>query len=259
MNQTQDKSAEVYINSAVDKTNINDTLSNWTSFFDIPVELENNAQYGLSVKSASICNTFPQFHINETIFKINSIELQIDDDRIFTNTGALCSYLTTLCSTASIDLEFKLDAPTQRIRLVNNTAGNIIIDLNDTYLPFWKKLGFQYSLSVSLPSLTISSQDDVLLKYIATLIPTQRVFIICDDVIPNSSYPTNNNRPIIASVDLMAGYGAYNYLVEPFLYEHDLRFRHAFNSLSFSVLDDKYRPIQMRGGSVNLSLVVKKL
>jgi hypothetical protein len=259
MNQTRDGSVEIYINSAVDKTNVNDTLSEWTSYLPIPIEIENNKAYGLSVKSASICNTIPQFHATETKFKLNNTEINIDNDTIFTNTSNLCAYLTTLCDTASIDLEFKLDPKTQRVKVINNTAGGLMIDLSEPYLFFWKKLGFQYDLTLQLPSITIEAGGETLLKYIATLIPTQRVFIICDEVVPNSAYPTDNNRPIIGSIDLMAGYGAYNFTVEPFLYEHDLRFRHAFNSLSFSILDDKYRPIQMRGGSVNLSLVIKRI
>jgi len=259
MNKTRDGSTEIYVNSAVDKTNLNDTLSSWTSYFDIPIELESNKTYGLSLKSASICNTFPQFHQTELTFKLNSTVITVNDDIIFSNTTALCSYLTTLCDTNQIDLEFKLDPATQRIRIVNEMPSTIVVDLSEMYLPFWKKLGFQYDLTAQLPSISIEANGDVLLRYIATLIPTQRVFIICDEVIPNSAYPTNNNRPIIGSVDLMAGYGAYNYIVEPFLYEHDLKFRHAFNSLTFSILDDKYRPLKMRGGSVNLSLYVKRL
>jgi len=259
MNQTRDGSIEIYINSSVDKTNLNDTLSEWTSYLPIPVEIENNKSYGLSIKSASICNTIPQFHETETKFKLNSTELIVDDDTIFSNTSSLCAYLTTLCSSKSIDMEFKLDPKTQRIQLINNTNLSVVVDLTGQYLNFWKKLGFRYDLQDQVPSVTIEAGGDVLLSYIATLIPTQRVFIICDEVVPNSAYPTNNNRPIIGSIDLMAGYGAYNVAVAPFLYEHDLRFRHAFNSLSFSVVDDKYRPIKMRGGSVNLSIVVKRL
>ena len=71
MNQTRDGSIEIYINSAVDKVNVNDTLSSWTSYLPIPVEIENNQTYGLSVKTASICNTIPQFHDEEKTFKIS--------------------------------------------------------------------------------------------------------------------------------------------------------------------------------------------
>ena len=259
MNQTRDGSIEIYINSAVDKVNINDTLSSWTSYLPIPVEIENNKPYGLSIQSASICNTFPQFHESETTFMINQTAFTVDDDIIFTNTGNLCSYLTTLVDGGGLDVEFKLDPKTQRIKITNNTSSGILIPIQEPYLSFWKKLGFQYDLSQQLQHISIEAGGDVLLKYIATLIPTQRVFIVCDEVVPNSAYPTNNNRPIIGSIDLLAGYGAYNYTVSPFLYEHDLRFRHAFNSLSFSILDDKYRPLKMRGGSVNLSIVVKRL
>jgi len=258
MNQTRDGSIEIYINSAVDKVNVNDTLSSWTSYLPIPVEIENNQTYGLSVKTASICNTIPQFHDEEKTFKIGTTELTIDDDIIFANTASLCAYLNNLMTAQSILLSFALDPKTLRIRLTNNSSGTIDIPLNEPYLSFWKKLGFRYDLIQNLPNVTIEAGGDILFQYIATLVPTQRVFIVCDEVIQNSAYPSNFNRPIIGSIDLISGYGAYNYVVEPFLYEHDLKLRHAFNSMSFSILDDKYRPVKMRGGSVNLSLVVRR-
>jgi hypothetical protein len=259
MNNTRDKSLEVYINSAVDTTNINDTLSNWTSYFQIPVDIQPNESYGLSVKKAAICNTIPQFHKEERTFKLNNFVVSIDGDRLFTNTVQLCDYLTSLCSSEGIALNFSVDDNTKRVKITNGSGSNLVIDLANPYLAFWKKMGFQYDLVDNLPSITITPNDDVKFRYIAKLIPTQRVFIVCDEVIPNSSYPTNNNRPIIGSIDLVGGYGSFNFSVEPYLYEHDIRYKHAFSSLSFSILDDQYRQIEMRGGSVNLSLVIKKI
>jgi len=233
MNQTRDGSVEIYINSAVDKVNVSDTLSEWTSYLPIPVELENNKAYGLSVQSASICNTFPQFHETERRFKLDNTEIVVNDDIIFTNTANLCSYLSELCVNAGIDALFTVDGATHRVRIKNNSSSTVVVDLGEPYVNFWKKMGFRYDLVESLTSVAVEAGGDILLRYIATIIPTQRVFIVCDQVVPNSSYPTDNNRPIVCSIDLQAGYGSFNFAVSPYLYEHDLRFRHAFNSLSF--------------------------
>jgi len=259
MDSTEDKTLEVYINSSIDKVNTTDTLTDWVSYFKIPVAISPNETYGLAVKKSAICNTIPQFNKVERVFKLNNTVIEIDGDRIFTNTQNLCLYLTALCSSNGFSLSFTIDDNTKRVRLTNNTTSDIIIDLAQPYLSFWAKIGFQYDLTLGFSNVTIEPSGDILLKYITKLIPTQRIYICCDDVIPNSSYPTNSNKGIISSIDLLGGYGSYNFSVEPFLYFHQIKYTHAFSSLSFSVLDDNYRPIELKGGSINLSLVIKKI
>lgn len=254
LSQTHDKSIEVYINSAIDKTNLNDTLATWTSFFKIPVPLA-HGKYGIAIRSLAICNTIDQFNDKNNKFKINDTEYTIEIDRVYQSTKALCTILTTLVSSENI--VFSIDAETQRVRVKNNSGSKKSIDLTGDFLNFWKKLGFRYDIKSQPNSVDI---NDTLLKHIATLIPTQRVYLTCSNVVPNSYYPTDNNRGIIGHVDLQAGYGVYSLFQPSEFYYHDLNDNHSLNSLSFSLLNDKYEPIKdLNGGSVNISLIVKKL
>ena len=255
---THDYSNEILINSAIDITDVNDTLANWSSYFKIPIQLNQDIHYAMYVSSASITNTIDQFHSTESVFKLNATKLVVNVDIIHANTTALCAYLTQLCDAADIDLIFTLDPATQRIRIRNMSGSTLIIDLSSKYLPFWKKLGFKYDLVESADSIEMDDQDDILLKYICRLTPTQRVYICCPQVRNNSYYPTASNKPILTSIDITGGYGTYNTYSAPFIYEHDLIYNTTYNYLSFQVLDDQYRPIDLRGGGVNLSLVIKQ-
>lgn len=259
MAQTHDFSTEIYINSASDVGRLSNTLSNWTTQFAIPVQLDQNQEYAMSVMSAAISNTFPQFHETETKFKLNSTEFVVDDNVVHANTTAMCQYLSNLCAGGGIALVFTLDSATQRIRITNSTASNVVLDLSPEYLPFWEKIGFEYDFQRSLIGVTLTPSDDTLFNYICRLVPTQRIFITCNQIKNNSYYPTNSNRPILCQIDITGGFGTYSYNERPFFYEHDLSYRKGFSTLSFAVLDDKFREMKMRGGNVNISLVVKKV
>lgn len=254
LSQTHDQTYEIYINSSVDTTNLNDTLSQWTSYFDIPLEVA-HGKYGLAVKSIAVCNTINQFNDKNNKFKINNNEYTVEIDRVYQSTTSLCSYLTSLVSSENID--FSVDIQTQRVRIENNSGTTKTIDLTGNYLNFWKKLGFKYDTNTQPSSVDI---NNTLLKHVATLIPTQRVYLTCNNVVPNSYYPTNSNLPIIGEVNLQAGYGVYSLFQSSDYYYHDLNANNSLTSLSFSLLNDKYEPIKtINGGSVNLSLLIKKL
>ena len=256
--RTHDYSSEILINSASDKVNINDTLSSWSSNFKIPIQLEPNVDYSMYVSSASITNTIDQFHPTELSFKLNSTVITIDPEIIHKNTCKLCVYLSNLCSLQSEDLLFSVDTNTQRIIIKNMSGSDLTIDLSSQYLPFWRKIGFRYDNSVSLTELVLTDQQQVLLKYIARVTSTQRVYIACDQIKNNSYYPTDNNRASLTSIDIVGGYGTYNTYEAPFIYEHDLVYTNSFQYLTFQVYDDQFREIELRGGGVNLGLVVKK-
>lgn len=252
--QTYDKSYEVYINSSVDTVNLNDTLSNWTSYFPIPLNLA-YGKYKMAVKSAAVCNTIDQFHDRNNKFKINSTVYTVETDRIYSTTSTLCTYLSNLVSGESID--FSLDPDTQRVRVVNNSGTTKTLDLTGDYLRFWKKLGFRYSSTTTPNTIDL---NDILLQHIATLIPTQKVYITCDEILPNSSYPTNSNRGILTDISLQAGYGIYTAYQPSTFYFHELRVNNSLSHLSFQLLDDKYEVIKdLKGGSINLSLIIKKV
>jgi len=256
--KTHDFSSEILINSASDQVDLTDTLTNWSSHFPIPVQLDPNVAYSLYVSSASITNTIDQFHKTELQFKLNNTVITIDPDIVHQNTSRLCVYLSNLCATNNEDLLFTLDPTTHRIKIKNTSGADLTLDLSSQYLPFWQKLGFRYDTLESLSQLVLSDQQEVLLKYICRRIPTERCYITCDQIKNNSYYPTNNNKAILASIDIVGGYGTYNTYTAPFIYEHDLIYSNTFQYLSFQVLDDQFRPIELRGGGVNLSLVVRK-
>jgi len=256
---THDFSSEVFINSSTDIRDLNDTLSNWNTYFKIPIQLDPNHNYALSCNSASIANTMPSFHSTEVHFKINALEFVVDNDIDFLNTTALCQYLTNLCSQQSMAFVFSVDNLTKRVRITNNTASEITIDLGEKYLPFWKKMGFRYDLSDKLSGVTIEAAGDILLRYITRLVSTQRVFITCSQVKNNSYYPTVNNVPIIAEINITGAKNSYSFQLSNYVEQHDLVYSGNFSKLSFTVLDDQFREIELRGGGVNLSLVVKKI
>ena len=259
MATTHDFSTELYINSANDKRYLKNTLSNWTTVFPIQVALDPNIDYSISVMSASVSNTFPQFHEQENTFKMNDKIFVVDNTIIHTNTTALCVYLTNICAAQSLAVSFTMDSQTQRIKITNTTASDVVIDLSKQYLQFWEKIGFNYDVQRSLTGLTLTPADDVLLEYICKLISTETVYITCNQIKGNSYYPTDSNLPILCSIHITGGYGVYSVNERPFFYEHDLLYRSSFDSISFSVLDSKFRPLEMRGGGVNLSLIVKKV
>jgi len=259
MAKTHDSSTEILINSSY-LVDLNDDLSRWTSYFQTPVSLEPNKQYGISVNSASVSNTFPQFHEQETTFKLNSTVITVDNDIQHQNTTALCVYLSNLTIQSGIDLMFMLDAPTQRVRIKNNSGADLTIHLDPVYLPFWKKLGFKYDLKRSLSNVVMTDQDTILLQYITKLISTQRVYVCCDQIVNNTYYFGTNNKSVLCSIDITGGYKAYSYMKQTVPYQHDLTYSQNFEYLSFSLMDDLFRPLKdMRGGGVNLSLVVQRL
>jgi len=259
MASTHDFSTELYINSALELTDFKNTLSDWTTKFRIPVRLEQNEEYAICVLSAAVSNTFPQFHETELKFKMNAIEVTVDDNVVHTNTTALCNYLTNLCSGEGLSVVFSLDSATQRIRITNNEAVDMTLDLSEQYLPFWRKIGFNYDYQRALSGVTLTPSDDILLNYICRLVPTERVFVTCNQIKNNSYYATDNNKAILCQIDLTGNYGTYSFNERPYPYEHDLAYRGTFSTISFSLLDDQFRPLKMFGGNCNLSLVVKKV
>ena len=256
--KTHDFSSEILINSSSDKVDLNDTLTKWSSYFKNPIQLQPNVDYSLYVSSASITNTIDQFHKTEVDFKLNDTVISVNPEIVHQNTAQLCVYLTSLCSTAGEDLQFTLSPLTHRIVIKNMSGANLTIDLTDKYLPFWEKIGFRYDELESLDELVLTDQQEVNLKYICRLIPTQRVYICCSQLKPNTYYPTNNNQAVLCGIDLVGGYGTFNIYTAPYIYEHDLMYSNTFQFLSFECLDDQFRPIDIRGGGVNLSLVVRK-
>jgi len=256
---THDFSTELYINSALELNDFKNTLSDWTTKFRIPVRLDQNQDYAVSVLSAAVSNTFPQFHETELKFKLNSTVITIDDNVVHTNTTALCNYLTNLSIGSGVNVNFSLDSATQRIKITNNEAIDVVLDLASEYLPFWKKIGFNYDYKRSLSGVTLTPSDDVLLNYICRLVPTERVFITCNQIKNNSYYATDDNKAILCQIDLTGNFGSYSFNERPYPYEHDLAYRNTFQTMSFTLLDDQFRKLKMFGGNCNISLVIKKI
>jgi YD repeat-containing protein len=257
MARTTDNTIEIFINSATDKVNLNDTVSKWTTFFEIPIEVDGAST--LAVHKASILNSLPNFHADERTFRLNSTTLTVDKNIVFTSATTLATYLISLTTNAGFDITFAIDADSQRLRITNNDTADLVIDLADVFLPFWEKMGFKYDDASALPSITLPQDDDVLFLYLPIVISTQCVYIVSNAIVPNSNYATDSNRAILCSIDFDGGFGRYNCFDSKFLYKHDLITKHNFNSMSFEVLDDKYRPVDMFGGKVGLSLILSKI
>lgn len=249
---TSDKTLELYINNSVDKISTNDNLTSWQTIFEVPIPLE-DINYKLSVQSASIANTFPQFHSTERKVKINSSVITIPRSRVFNNTSDFLVWLSSQFDNVSLDVNMSVDIDTKTVTIENNHSDNITIDLSPTYLPFWRKMGYTgYETSKVIEPL-----QTLQLQYVPSLIPTQRVFITCDSIVNNSNTPTIDNRPILCCINITGGFGTYSYEVLPYVYEHDFIKIRTINSLRFQVFDDKYRPLEMRGGAVLMSLILR--
>jgi len=253
-NQTSDHTLELYINSSSDGIQGSSSLSNWTTNFPVPANLE-SGRYNLAVSSASIANTFPQFHSTERKVRVNTVEFNLSRDAVYSNTGAFTTALTSQMDASSVELVLSVDTLTQRVLLTNDGAGNATIDLAEPYLEFWKKMGY---VDTGATELVLTPAQTLLLPYVASLIPTQRVHITCDSIVNNSITPSINNRPIMCCVNIESNFGSYSTQVYPYLYKHDLVSQNSLYTLKFGVYDDKSRLLEMMGGSVNLSILLSK-
>jgi len=246
-----DNTFEFYINSSINKQ-LTDTSSNWTTYFN-PVLLQADSEYEIGVSSVQVPNTAPQFHENEKAFSIHdgttNQNFILDNTIIFNDTKDLITYLNSLVNIS--DFSFLLDESTKKIKVDNQTADNITL-LNS---PFFAKLGFGND------DFIINASTDRMALYFCSLISTARYYVICEEI-KNNSYAGENykNWSILCSINANVGIGSYINLQNNYdIYFHRLKPNGSINNLSFRVVDDKFRTVDLNNMGVMLSLIMRKV
>jgi len=245
-----DNTFELYINSSVNKQ-ATDTSGNWTTYFN-PILLEADTNYDIGVSSVQIPNTAPQFHENEKAFTISDDSTDynfiLDNSIIFNDTQDLITYLNSLINVS--DFTLSLDESTKKIMANNQSADNLTLKKS----PFFAKLGFGDN------DFIVNATTNLKAFYYCSLISTSRYYIICEEI-KNNSYAGENykNWSILCSVNVNVGIGSYiNYQNNNNIYYHRLKPNGSINNLSFRVVDDKFRPIDLNNMGVMLSLIMMK-
>ncbi|MCP4115651.1 MAG: hypothetical protein GY737_09650, partial [Desulfobacteraceae bacterium] len=98
-------------------------------------------------------------------------------------------------------------------------------------------------------------------SYYPSLLGTARFYVVCEEIVNNSfSGKRYNNWSIFHSVNVNVGFGSYvNYQTNNSLYYHDLNVSASLNNLSFRILDDQLRPVNLNGGGVLMSLFIREV
>ncbi len=246
-----DNTFEFYINSSINKQST-DTSSNWTTYFN-SVLLQPDANYEIGVSSVQIPNTAPQFHDTEKTFTINDgtddLNFTLDNSIIFSNTADLVTYLNSLVNISGFT--FSVDDSTKKLKANNQSTESITL-LNSL---FFTKLGFGND------DFVINASSDKLALYFCSLISTARYYVICEEI-KNNSYAGENykNWSILCSVNVNVAIGSYvNLQSNNNIYFHQLKPNGSINNLSFRVVDDKFRTVDLNNVGVMLSLIMRKI
>lgn len=249
-----DNSFEIYLNSSINKYS-NDTSANWTTQFT-SINLDPNEIYEVGVSSAQIPNTAPQFHNEETLFTViqngTTYNFTYDNSLIFDTIQDLLTYVNTLFNSSLSNITISQDTSTRKTKIVNSDVNNIQLIKS----PFFDKIGFKFDNN----QLEIEANETVLSSYYPTLINTSRYYIVCEEIMNNSFSGVNyNNWSIFLSVNVNSGFGSFcNYSTNNNIYFHQLGNTGSINNLSFRILDDKFRQVDLNNQGVQLSLILKK-
>ena len=263
ISSTSDNSIELYINSEVDKRP-SDTPANFTVNYpqNIPLPQMN---YHLNVVSVAVPNTMPQFNSDQRNVSIQvnndpAVGFSINKNEVFNSTNEFCTRFEGLVNGISSGLvTVTQDALTRRFTIKNNKTGTIKFSSGGDYAGFWLKLGFSQA-QINSGTITIGPHATVASEFLPVLVSTQRVYITCDEIANNSFIPSNEtNPPILCHVDLQGAFGSFNVFEsdDPNFWNHDLNISGNLNNLSFRLLDDRYKPVELLGSGIRLSLVVK--
>lgn len=264
---TKDHSIEVYINSSTDKQS-SDTTSNFRAIFPQNIPLPGDMTYNLNVISVACPYTMPQFNTDQRSirFEVDSVPetYQINKAIINSSMDDLCTYLNGLLNPSSTNVSFSVNSSTQRLVMKNESTNKTVsFSVDGDYGNFWLKMGFSQT-QLDAGDLTIVNSGGVKYSvegdYLPVLVPTQRVYITCGNIKNNSFIPSvSTNPPILCTVDLFGGFGSYSLFEndDNKFWVHDLNVSGNLNSLQFGILDDRYKPVELLGGGLLLSLVIK--
>jgi len=253
-----DNTYEIYINSEFDKLE-SDTSSDWTTEFT-EIRLNPNRSYQIGINSLQIPNTCPQFHNNDVNFSFSNSSFNFDkvydNKRVFDTITTMMAYITSLFTDEINGVVVSQDEITKKTKITNNSGENITIEINSNTQNFYKKLGFE-----TLNSIIIPNTQSVISNNFPSLIGTSRFYLICEEIRNNSFSGINyNNWSIMMGINCNVGFGSYcNYQTNNNIYFHDLNTTSSINNLSFRIIDERFRPVQLSGGGVQLSLYLKEI
>jgi hypothetical protein len=256
-----DRTYEIYLNSRYDKSS-DDSVSNWTSEFP-QIPLNPNKTYQMALSSAQIPNICPQFHIEDSNFKIgdgvNMYDVHYDNSKIFNNIQEMLSYVSSIMNDAIAGILVSQDSDSRKTKIINNTGSDLILNFaNSGSKNFFNKLGFDYPTNT-----TISNTLSIISSYYPSLVGTARFYIVCNDIKNNSFAKrsnSSNSYPIFKGLNANVGFGSFiNFQSNNELYYHDLNTSNTINSLSFLIVDDRMRPIDLEGGSVLMTLFIREV
>mgnify|MGYP005990974755 CR=1 FL=1 len=254
-----DNTFEIYLNSEYDRRQ-EDTTADWTTEFN-NIMLNPNKGYQVALSSVQIPNSCPQFHQNESHFKIgdgvDTYDVYYDTSKIFSSMPDMLNYVSSLFSNEISGVLVQQDVDSRKTKIINNSGGDLVLDFTHKgSINFFRKLGFVYSTNV-----TVANTLDIISSYYPSLIGTARFYIVCEEISNNSFSGKNyNNWSIFKSVNVNVGFGSYvNFQSNNELYYHDLTITTNLNNLSFRILDDKLRPVDLNGGGVLMSLFIREV
>ena len=256
-----DRTYEIYLNSKYDKRDA-DIVSNWTTEFP-QISLDPNKTYQIALSSAQIPNSCPQFHISETHFRIGDgvdfYDVYYDNSKVFSNVPDMLAYVSSLMSDKITGVTVSQDTDSKKTKITNNSGSDLVLDFNhEGSINFFGKLGIVYNQNA-----IIANTTSIISSYYPSLIGTARFYVACSDVKNNSYTGKNygvNSLPILKGLNVNVGFGSYiNFQSNNELYYHDINTSNTLNSLSFSILDDRMRPIDLNGGSVLMSIFLREV
>ena len=256
-----DRTFEIYLNSRYDRQT-NDSVSKWTTEFP-QIPLDPNKNYQVALSSAQIPNICPQFHKDDTHFKIGDgvdvFDVYYDNSKIFSNIPDMLAYVSSLMNDQISGVVVSQDIDSRKTKIQNNTGSDLILNFaNSGSENFFNKLGFEYPTNT-----IIANTTSIISSYYPSLIGTARFYIVCNNI-KNNSYArktnSNNSWPILKGLNANVGFGSYlNFQSNNELYYHDLNVSNSLNSLSFVIIDDRMREIDLEGGSVMMTLFVREV
>ena len=250
-----DRTYEIYLNSKYDRT-LNDTSSDWTTEFS-QISLNPNRNYQVGVSSLQIPNTAPQFHIDECNFSFvvgtTLYEKVYNRKKIFNTVSDMLNEVQSLFNIPN--LEITQDIETKRTRIFNNTGDDITLKLS-TSSNFYSKLGISGNVDIN-----IMNNEVYISNNYANIIGTTRFYVVCEEI-KNNSYVSRsyNNWSVFKDINCSVGFGSYcNFQTNNNIYFHDLNTSSSINNLSFRVLDDRLRPVELFDNGIMMSLYIREV
>ena len=250
-----DKTYEIYLNSKYDKFET-DTVTDWTTEFS-QIALNPNKNYQVGLSSLQIPNTAPQFHQTECNFDFvagtTTYSKVYNRKNIFDTVADMISEVQLLFNV--VDLDITQDAKTKKTKIFNGSGDDIILKLS-TNNAFYNKLGI-----LGNEDILIMNTETYISEGYPSILSTTRYYVVCEEI-KNNSYVsrTYNNWSVFKDINCNVGFGSYcNFQTNNNIYFHDLNTSTNINNLSFRILDDRLRPVELSNNGVLMSLYIREI